>query len=124
MKQTEIAWKCEFRHISIAILLFCSLFSTVFAVRTIDLAGQWQCELDRQDAGVDQKWFSRQLAETIKLPGTLQEQGFGDPITKDMIRAGICGPITRPSRSRTISVCRSGSSRSGITVGRPGISGR
>jgi beta-galactosidase len=84
MKQTEIAWKCEFRHISIAILLFCSLFSTVFAVRTIDLAGQWRCELDRQDAGVDQKWFSRQLAETIKLPGTLQEQGFGDPITKDI----------------------------------------
>jgi hypothetical protein len=83
MKQTEIAGKRGFHHIRIEILIFCCLFSTVFAADAIDLAGQWRCELDRQDVGVGQKWFSRQLAETIKLPGTVQEQGLGDAITKD-----------------------------------------
>ena len=49
----------------------------------ISLAGQWQFQLDRADAGVQERWFERSLDQRIKLPGALQNQGFGDDITVD-----------------------------------------
>lgn len=50
---------------------------------TIPLAGQWQFEIDRQAVGVEQGWAARELAETVRLPGSLQEQGYGDEVTVD-----------------------------------------
>ena len=49
----------------------------------ISLAGQWRFQLDRGDAGVQERWFERSLDQRIKLPGALQNQGFGDDITVD-----------------------------------------
>jgi hypothetical protein len=49
----------------------------------ISLAGQWQFQLDRADAGVQERWFERSLDQRIKLPGALQNEGFGDDITVD-----------------------------------------
>lgn len=52
------------------------------AVNSQSLGGSWRFALDRQDAGIEQAWFKRELSEaTICLPGTLQEQGFGDAIS-------------------------------------------
>jgi hypothetical protein len=45
------------------------------------LAGQWQFELDRQDTGIQERWFDRDLAQRLQLPGALQNQGFGDDIS-------------------------------------------
>ena len=45
------------------------------------LAGEWRFTLDREDAGVQQQWFTRDLADRIRLPGALQQQGYGDPIS-------------------------------------------
>jgi hypothetical protein len=45
------------------------------------LAGAWRFRLDRNDAGVAEQWFSRALPQRIDLPGSLQEQGFGDEVT-------------------------------------------
>ena len=49
------------------------------------LAGQWRFSLDRDDAGVKESWFSRDLPATthISLPGILQAQGYGDDISVD-----------------------------------------
>lgn len=49
------------------------------------LAGLWRFSLDRDDAGVKESWFSRELPETsrISLPGILQTQGYGDDITAE-----------------------------------------
>src|ERR1035441_9960908 len=49
------------------------------------LAGQWRFSLDRDDAGVKETWFSRDLSATtrISLPGILQTQGYGDDITAE-----------------------------------------
>lgn len=47
----------------------------------VPLAGEWRFALDRADAGVRERWFSRGLAERIKLPGVLQSQGYGDEIS-------------------------------------------
>jgi beta-galactosidase len=49
------------------------------------LAGQWRFALDRDDAGVKEAWFSRDLSATthIMLPGILQGQGYGDDIVAE-----------------------------------------
>ena len=52
---------------------------TALALEPISLAGQWHFALDRDDAGVQKEWFKQALPDQIKLPGSLQEQGFGDP---------------------------------------------
>lgn len=47
------------------------------------LAGTWRFLLDRKDVGVTEHWFSRALPQEIGLPGSLQEQGFGNEIGLD-----------------------------------------
>lgn len=51
------------------------------AGETLQLAGVWRFALDRGDSGVRERWFERELSETIKLPGVLQAQGFGDEVS-------------------------------------------
>ncbi len=50
---------------------------------TQSLAGEWRFAIDRTDAGVSERWFTRDLADRIKLPGILQAQGYGDEIRTD-----------------------------------------
>jgi beta-galactosidase/beta-glucuronidase len=57
----------------------------------LSLAGQWRFQLDRDDAGVKGRWFERSLDQRIKLPGALQNQGFGDDITADTRWTGEVG---------------------------------
>ena len=45
------------------------------------LKGTWRFALDRGDVGVRENWHTRTFDEQIELPGTLQEQGFGNEIT-------------------------------------------
>ena len=56
--------------------------SSAHADSPISLAGQWRLALDREDAGLRDQWFRRDLAtpDTIRLPGILQAQGYGDLI--------------------------------------------
>src|ERR1041385_3726952 len=51
------------------------------AADTTSLAGEWNLELDRQDAGLRGGWFLRELSGRIHLPGVLQAQNYGDPIS-------------------------------------------
>jgi beta-galactosidase len=51
------------------------------AAETLQLAGVWRFALDRADAGVGERWFERDLPQTIRLPGVLQAQGYGDEIS-------------------------------------------
>jgi hypothetical protein len=44
----------------------------------IDLSGTWQVRLDPQDEGIEQSWWDESFTQTLTLPGSLQEQGFGD----------------------------------------------
>jgi hypothetical protein len=50
------------------------------AVQVISLEGPWRFQLDPGDQGPTEKWFARQLAGNIKLPGSLPAQGVGDEI--------------------------------------------
>jgi hypothetical protein len=46
-----------------------------------DLSGRWRYQLDREDAGMAERWFERRLEKTLRLPGSLPGQGIGDPVT-------------------------------------------
>jgi hypothetical protein len=52
-------------------------------VRNVDLSGTWSFQLDPQDQGVAEQWFAKPLAKQIRLPGSLQTQGFGDDVAVD-----------------------------------------
>ncbi len=49
--------------------------------QTISLAGTWRFALDANDIGVRQQWFARDLDDTVRLPGTTDENHKG--IKKD-----------------------------------------
>ena len=54
---------------------------TLTAMGKVSLAGEWRFALDREDAGVKEEWFGKDLADRITLPGVLQAQGYGDEIS-------------------------------------------
>jgi hypothetical protein len=57
------------------------LHPTAAAESAITLAGEWRLQLDRENAGVQQRWHERQLPQSVQLPGCLPAQGIGDDIT-------------------------------------------
>ncbi len=65
-------------------LIACLLVSSlVLAGPPLELAGDWNFEMDRLDEGKKERWFNRKLAGSIVLPGVLQSQGYGDEISVD-----------------------------------------
>lgn len=65
--------------LTVAFFLALALLSSVALAReSTDLSGQWRFRLDPNDAGEAEKWFARTLPGRIHLPGSLQEQGFGN----------------------------------------------
>jgi len=44
---------------------------------TIDLSGSWQLALDPNNRGMAAGYATRALPSSVRLPGCLQEQGFG-----------------------------------------------
>ena len=68
----------------LAIALFCvstCAHGALHAAESRDLSGEWRFAMDRNDEGVNQAWFTRDLKDGIALPGILQAQGYGDDIT-------------------------------------------
>ena len=65
-------------------LLILLSFLALTACRQADnkqsLQGEWRFALDRNDRGLAEQWYTRSLTDTIHLPGSLQEQGYGDEI--------------------------------------------
>ena len=54
------------------------------ACRQVDdkqsLQGKWLFALDPNDIGLTEQWYNKSLNDTIHLPGSLQEQGYGDNV--------------------------------------------
>jgi hypothetical protein len=68
----------------LAITLLCipvCAHGILHAAESRDLSGEWRFAMDRNDEGVNQAWFNRDLKDGIALPGILQAQGYGDDIT-------------------------------------------
>ena len=54
----------------------------------LSLAGEWRFRLDPNDQGVGEGWFTEDLADRLRLPGSLQEQGFGQAVSLDTAWTG------------------------------------
>ncbi|MDP4226332.1 MAG: beta-glucuronidase, partial [Bacteroidota bacterium] len=64
-------------------LLSLLVFLSVHAAsdNTIPLKGEWKFQTDPLDKGISEQWFARSLSETIRLPGSMSENGKGDELT-------------------------------------------
>ena len=47
----------------------------------INLSGTWRFAMDTSGVGIEQKWFSSILTDSVKLPGTMDETKRGSGIT-------------------------------------------
>ncbi len=56
------------------------LSSCLLAGNTIDLSGPWKLALDPKSVGIQEGWFEKSLPgqNEVQLPGSIQEQGYGD----------------------------------------------
>jgi hypothetical protein len=70
------------RFVVVALLVLLSA-SMIRAADSISIAGTWRFALDRDNAGIDKQWFKQTLHDQVKLPGSLQEQNFGDAPSAD-----------------------------------------
>ena len=68
-------------------LLFLILVVTGCTSQNIDireslsLAGEWKFKIDSLDQGIENKWYDEPADETIKLPGSMAENGKGNEVT-------------------------------------------
>ena len=46
--------------------------------KMISLAGKWSFKLDPENEGISQQWFTKALPDSITLPGTTDEAGYGE----------------------------------------------
>lgn len=58
-------------------VFFWIISSYSFAQNKQMLDGTWRFSLDEKNRGLDEKWFERDLAKTIQLPGTTDEARYG-----------------------------------------------
>lgn len=65
-------------------LIVLSLFLTLVSCHKTEsvksLQGQWLFALDPDDRGLAEQWYNKSLNDTINLPGSLQEQGYGNEV--------------------------------------------
>ncbi|NLV40911.1 MAG: hypothetical protein GXY15_06750 [Candidatus Hydrogenedentes bacterium] len=53
-----------------------------FAAEPLSLAGEWRLQLDPENRGLTENWPARPFAETVTLPGSLDQNGKGTPDTE------------------------------------------
>ncbi|MDR3269266.1 MAG: beta-galactosidase [Tannerella sp.] len=65
------------------LLLAVSLSSCLQIEKEINLSGEWSFALDPDDTGIGEQWYNKPLEGKINLPGSLQEQGYGEEVSVD-----------------------------------------
>lgn len=65
-------------YILIVTLILHASFFTLHSQNIISLAGSWQFQTDRENVGIGEQWYNRDLLEDILLPGSMPENGKGD----------------------------------------------
>jgi beta-galactosidase/beta-glucuronidase len=93
---TAICQNCACAHGSalkkalfISILALASTHAFAQPTDNLNLAGQWRFALDPESQGEAEHWFSRDLDDTIPLPGTTDLAGKGYPLRRDTMDYGV-----------------------------------
>ncbi|MFC1570025.1 sugar-binding domain-containing protein, partial [bacterium] len=50
-------------------------------IQSISLAGKWRFQTDINDHGIEAKWYSTNLKEMIRLPGSMRDSGKGEDLS-------------------------------------------
>jgi hypothetical protein len=91
----------KFKYIVIVLALVtsaCNRRSNVSIHDTIYLNGSWRFALDSTRVGITEKWYTRTFSDSVKLPGTLDENKKGIPntnrqetmrLSREMMYAGM-----------------------------------
>jgi hypothetical protein len=68
---------------ALCVFVFVSVHTGAAAdeIPIISLAGEWQFQVDRENVGLGEAWFSRPLTDSFRLPGSLPAQGIGDEVS-------------------------------------------
>ena len=83
-----------FARLSYLLVTALLLFSPMaHSTRTISLAGKWSFALDTKKEGRDARWFEKVLDETIEMPGSCEQRGFGEKAASPTV-----GKLTRVIR--------------------------
>ena len=72
----------KFKYVLMAMVIAtsgCNSGRLVSVQNTIDLTGSWKFAIDSAKAGIIQKWYNRRLKDSVRLPGTLDENKKGIP---------------------------------------------
>jgi len=46
---------------------------------SIDISGEWNFKINKDDKGKEEKWFNTELKNMIHLPGSMVENSYGEP---------------------------------------------
>ncbi len=71
----RVTLKFQVGLLLIAMLISCN---TQSPRESIDLSGDWRFELDSTAVGVEQRWYQRELADLVSLPGTTDTNQKGE----------------------------------------------
>ncbi|MGI5974148.1 MAG: exo-beta-1,4-galactosidase [Paludibacter sp.] len=63
------------------ILCFLSVSTFMVSSTTINLQGEWRFDVDRNDVGEKEQWYTKKLSDKIYLPGSMAENRKGDEVT-------------------------------------------
>lgn len=66
-------------RVSLILFALCCVLNV--HAQTISLEGEWRYRLDAEDKGVKEQWFNQSFENKLKLPGTLDDAGAGEPAT-------------------------------------------
>lgn len=61
-------------------VMTCISASAAVNPEKIPLSGEWRFRLDPADEGVTDKWFDTTLPDSVMLPGSTDENGYGTPV--------------------------------------------
>ncbi|MEO8254215.1 MAG: sugar-binding domain-containing protein [Flavobacterium sp.] len=71
----------KINYVCLLLAILFSLSSFKGKDEVINLHGNWHFEIDRNNKGITEKWYNRNLSDNIKLPGSMAEFLKGDEIT-------------------------------------------
>ena len=68
------------------LLFFCCVLAGCTSHKTylqerLSLAGEWKFKIDSLDQGIEQQWYTGEFNETVRLPGSMAENGKGNEVT-------------------------------------------
>jgi len=69
------------KKILILILILTGCTTQVKKIRrSVSLAGEWGFMIDSLDRGIKESWFNIPFTDSVKLPGSMAENGKGDEV--------------------------------------------